>query len=197
MSGAWTLLNHSGSCSSFPMKEQVHARNPNIHHRPYSATVRCPAAPKRDPLLTADGTLIQLEGGDDVLNWATVGHRRHRRGHQPLWFACAAKSSTPDLGEGSSAALALVAALFLVVDHYVSIAETPVGTAASVVAASTKARMPQDPHVVQLSPRPRFHEALPRGKPDGQHGPSDWSEYALRQMYQASMSPSIFSRRSR
>ena len=37
--GGHELLDHLGSCSSFPMKEHLRARTPTFHHRTYMGTV--------------------------------------------------------------------------------------------------------------------------------------------------------------
>ena len=65
--------------------------------------------------------------------WATVGHQRYRCNYQPLGFVHPVEGGVPGFGEGSPAALALVAAFFLRVDHDVILANTAVGTTARIV----------------------------------------------------------------
>jgi hypothetical protein len=46
--GEHGMLDHLGSCLSFPMKEPIRARHPTIHHRANLGTVLCPSAGAKD-----------------------------------------------------------------------------------------------------------------------------------------------------
>jgi hypothetical protein len=85
------------------------------------------------PLPAGDGALIEIEGGDDGLHRAAVGKQRHDCEHQPLRLVHPIEGGVSSRREGATASLTLVSALFSAMDHYVSLARTTVGAAASVV----------------------------------------------------------------
>jgi hypothetical protein len=84
-------------------------------------------------LPAGEGALIYPKGSNDSLQWASVGQQRYHCNYQPLGFVLPVEGGIPSFGEGSPAALALVAAFFLRVDHNVILAKTAVGTTARIV----------------------------------------------------------------
>src|ERR671910_502778 len=94
-----------------------------------------PALRSRLSLPAGDATFVQIEGDDDSLERAAVGQQRQNRNHQPLRLVRPIQSGVFSLGEGPSAAFALVATLLLTgVDHDVPLTGEAVGAAAGVVA---------------------------------------------------------------
>ena len=85
------------------------------------------------PLPAGDSALIEIEGGDDGLHRAAVGKQRRDCEHHPLRLVHPIEGGVCSCREGATASLTLVSALFSAMDHYVSLARTTVGAAASVV----------------------------------------------------------------
>jgi hypothetical protein len=67
------------------------------------------------------------------LHRTAVSKQRHHREYQPLRLVYSVEGSTLGLREGTAATLAAITALLLAVDHDVTLSQTAIGAATSVV----------------------------------------------------------------